>query len=90
MSFCLPFEYVIKVICFYVILSSLKYVIKEICLYVILSKLLHSVSFCLNSCLSVLFYSLTGIVTCSSVKSAFVACALTLKPKVRFFSLGKL
>ena len=88
MSFCLPFEYVIK----------------EICLYVILSKLLHSVSFCLpfeyvikvfmsfclNSCLSVLFYSLTGIVICSSVKSAFVACALTLKPKVRFFSLGKL
>ena len=74
MSFCLP----------------LNYVIKEICLYVILSKLLHSVSFCLTSCLSVLFYSLTGIVICSSVKSAFVACALTLKPKVRFFSLGKL
>ena len=64
MSFCLPLEYVIKVIR----------------LYVILSKLLHSV----------LFYSLTGIVICSSVKSAFVACALTLKPKVRFFSLGKL
>ena len=87
MPFCLPFEYVIKVICFYVILSSLKYVIKAICLYVILAKYL---SFCLNSCLSVLFYSLTGIVICSSVKSAFVACALTLKPKVRFFSLGKL
>ena len=71
MSFNLPLEYVIKGICFYVILA--KYL-----------------SFCLNSCLSVLFYSLTGIVICSSVKSAFVACALTLKPKVRFFSLGKL
>ena len=35
MSFCFPFEYVIK----------------AICLYVILSKLLHSVSFCLNYCI---------------------------------------
>ena len=67
--------------------------------YVFMSFWLHKnmslkkyvfMSFCLNSCLSVLFYSLTGIVICSSVKSAFVACALTLKPKVRFFSLGKL
>ena len=65
----------------------LEYVIKTICLYVILSKYL---SFCLNSCHSGLLYSFIGIVICSSVKSAFVACALTLKPKVRFFSLGKL
>ena len=54
MSFCLPLIYVIKAICFYVILSKLLhsvsfclpliYVIKAICLYVILSKLS---SFCL-------------------------------------------
>ena len=94
MSFNLPLEYVIKAICLYVILSKLssfslplEYVIKAICLYVILAKYL---SFCLNYRHSVLLYSFTGIVTCSSVKSAFVACALTLKPKVRFFSLGKL
>ena len=47
-------------------------------------------SFCLNYRHSVLLYSFIGIVICNSVKSAFVACALTLKPKVRFFSLGKL
>ena len=46
MSFCLPFEYVIKVIRLYVILSKLlsfclplEYVIKAICLYVILAFL---------------------------------------------------
>ena len=45
MSFCLPFEYVIKVICFYVILSKLlsfclplEYVIKAICFSVILAS----------------------------------------------------
>ena len=67
--------------------QTTKCVTKEICLYVILSKLS---SFCLNYRHSGLLYSFTGIVTCSSVKSAFVACALTLKPNVRFFSLGKL
>ena len=59
---------------------QLKYVIEEYAF----------MSFCLNYRHSVLLYSFTGIVTCNSVKSAFVACALTLKPKVRFFSLGKL
>ena len=46
MPFGLPLEYVIKVICLYVILSKLlsfclplEYVIKAICLYVILSFL---------------------------------------------------
>lgn len=61
----------------------------SLCPYVILSKdilRVHSVFVKFV----VLLYNFTGIAICSSVKSALVACALTLKPNVRFFSLGKL